>query len=662
MLLAAAVFVADSMFAAARLAPQERAADGFWRTRQDADGRWWAVSPQGRDSFLSGVDHATFIGHPCEKTRTRRYLETNRRKYGTREKWAEAAGKRLSEWGFNMLGVGCDSLLCGDGRAYTVYLNISRELTHGDAARAIRPNPHDNPCEGFPDVFDPAWEEACRRVARERCAPLKDDPALFGYFIDNELAWWGRAAEFDSADGLYLCMTNPPVGKADFLRVAAERYFSVAARAIREADPNHLVLGCRFAGLNGANRVVWEAAGRWCDVVTFNCYPWADLDRNVLCAGPYARDVRFCDAIAERAKWTKRPLMVTEWSFPAIDAGMPCLHGAGQRMRTQAERTRATELCLRSFLSTPSLVGHSYFMWVDEPALGISAALPEDSNYGLVSEGDEPYPLVKAFAPLQGDAAKWRRMPPPAERTPPPPSGDELASGAFAAEGYVGPTGVTFARNGDGYRLSNRVGFVLEGRVGGRRMMERVTLDGAEIGSYGAMLHHAAGGGLRWDDTTRVESAEWDADRGRLSVRATCGAAFALTHVFTLHPDKPLLLVECAELENTGARPLDVRSLYFRQYAPYAGEAQPPHTTHPDLWKAPRTAGWQAADGRFWGGETRARGVTVFLYYVENGVAHPDAAIAPPGGAFILPPGGKWRAPTGSVWMICRAQRATGAP
>lgn len=653
--------------------------NGFWCTRKDVAGRWWAVAPDGRETVLAGVDHVSFIGHPCEKTGVRRYLETNRRKYGTKEKWSAAAGKRLSDWGFSLLGAGCDPSLRGNGRAYTIHLDISRELTSGEAIRAIRPNPHDNPCEGFPDVFDPAWEETCRRVARERCAPIKSDSNLFGYFVDNELAWWGHAKGFDSVSGLFDCVAKLPPDraarkaldaflaerrkngiphaedKAEFLRLAAERYFSVATAAIRAADPNHLVLGCRFAGLTGANRIVWETAGKFCDVVTFNSYPWADIDSNVLFAGTSMRNSRFVDVVAERAAWTERPLMVTEWSFPAIDAGMPCMHGAGQRMRTQAERTRATELCLRTFLSVPSIVCYSYFMWVDEPALGISKALPEDSNYGLVSENDEPYPLVGAFERVHPDIVRLHRSPPPLERPLPPPSGDELAKGAFAAYGYVGPAGVEFVRNGDAYRLSNRVGFSLEGRIGGQRMFDSVTLHGKEIGSYGAMLHYADGKRLRWEDTSRTESVRWDAATGRLLVRASCGKAFAVTHAFTLHPDKPLVLAECVELANAGSKVLDVKAFYFRQFAPYAGEANPSCTDHPDLWKAPRSDGWLAADGRFWGGETRARGVTEFLYYMAADGAHPDAAIAPPGGRLVLPPGGVWHSPEGWIWMICRA-------
>jgi hypothetical protein len=35
---------------------------------------------------------------------------------------------------------------------------------------------------------------------------------------------------------------------------------------------------------------------------------------------------------------------MTEWSFPALDAGVPSIHGAGQRFRTQAERAKVTEI------------------------------------------------------------------------------------------------------------------------------------------------------------------------------------------------------------------------------------------------------------------------------------------------------------------------------
>ena len=155
--------------------------------------------------------------------------------------------------------------------------------------------------------------------------------------------------------------------KRGFLRLAAERYFSVASAAIRRHDPNHLVLGARFAGLGGADEVVWEVAGKHCDVVTFNIYPWADIDRNVVLMHRGRNARRVADAFAERHAVVKKPMLITEWSFPALDSGLPCTGGAGQRFRTQKERTAATELFAKTMLSMPFLIGYDYFMWVDEP-------------------------------------------------------------------------------------------------------------------------------------------------------------------------------------------------------------------------------------------------------------------------------------------------------
>ena len=72
-----------------------------------------------------------------------------------------------------------------------------------------------------------------------------------------------------------------------------------------------------------------------------------------------------------------------------MDSGLPCTCGAGQRFLTQRERTAATELCAKTFLSLPFLIGYDYFMWRDEPPEGLSDNFPEDTNYGLVDVNDE---------------------------------------------------------------------------------------------------------------------------------------------------------------------------------------------------------------------------------------------------------------------------------
>ena len=148
--------------------------------------------------------------------------------------------------------------------------------------------------------------------------------------------------------------TLPASVKLGFLRLAAERYFSATTAAIRRADPNHMVLGCRFAGgPSGIHPAVMVIAGKYCDIVSFNHYPWADLDQGIV-VDSRSNPVPVTNLYGAAHDRAKKPLLLTEWSFPALDAGMPCTHGAGQRFYTQSERVQASELYARTLLSLPS--------------------------------------------------------------------------------------------------------------------------------------------------------------------------------------------------------------------------------------------------------------------------------------------------------------------
>ena len=195
-------------------------------------------------------------------------------------------------------------------------------------------------------------------------------------------------------------MTNREV-KLGFVRLAAERYFSAATAAVRRCDPNHLILGIRFAGLNGAPDSVWEVAGKYCDVISVNDYPAADLTTGEIRTW---RKESFVGKWTDRQRLTGRPMFLSEWSFVATDAEPPCKHGPGQRFKTQAERARAAELLARTVLSMPFMIGYDFFMWVDDPPEGFSSANPEDGNYGLVSERGVPYPIADALKNVQRNA------------------------------------------------------------------------------------------------------------------------------------------------------------------------------------------------------------------------------------------------------------------
>ena len=712
---AVAVAKADQAFpvyAMENVVPEIRdAATGFFRVVQKPDGRWWTIDPLGRGVVLMGVDHVTFQGHWCEKLGYCPHGKKNEKKYTDHAEWESETLGRLKAWGFTMLGAGCDSNLKHRGLVHTEFLDIGSHLGSLGDDYDITPNER-RPCSAFPNVFHPDFEAFCQYRARQLCSPSRNDPWLFGYFIDNELAWWGRGASgtglfdavmkkgaahtakvalkqfvegrcdrkiagFNSVFGTQLTSFDevltlqalPGASEAQrelkkaFLSYVADRYFSVTSRAIREADPNHLVLGARFAGTGGADPAVWEVSGKYCDVVTFNCYPMADLDEGRVYTH-FGLSGELATAHFEKYyNYVKRPMLITEWSFPALDAGLPSVHGAGQRFRTQSERTAATSLFARTMLSLPFLLGYDYFMWVDEPALGISTPFPEDSNYGLINEDGVPYQqLTEMFAELQRGAGTWRSKPAPQPRAQPKagPKPDALAV-ARKAVSAGGNAKAVFVREGDAFRAGNgRI--ELSGQVGAGNLVRRVTLDGAEkpFGRYNALLQTLnAGGQNRWTDSQAVKAFDGRVMDGIAIVDVTGATAlgqegFEVTHRLLLPPGTPWFLSEVLSVKNTGTVPLRLKGLFFRLYSDFKDV---PQALPPNLWGMPVADCWlDEADGRFLGAvASKASDIRINFWLDGPHVGpHPDArleidetAVAP--GAVYMP--------SEPVYVLCVAGR-----
>ena len=402
---------------------------GFFRLDVLPDGRDTLRDGDGSPFFMRGVDHVQYKGHWCAALKKFPHREWNQTHYSSEEAWRIETIDRLKAWGFNTLTGVPDEVLLHRGLAHVELLFFGKRVCRQDwklDPEAIMPG--HSPCKYFPNVFSDVFVSQCDAWAKKRCGKLKDDTTLVGYFLDNELAWWGNAAVKDRAThtgGMYdLVASLPPEHsarkaleafktgrpadeplaetKTRFLEFVAERFFSTCVMAIRRYDPNHLILGCRFAGFGGASRIVWEVAARWCDVLSVNCYPYVNFETGAIVDRRNGEPIR--EVFDRYHGWTKRPLLVTEWSIIGLDSGLPCSHGAGQRVKTQAQRAKAAEACARFFMSHPHVVGYDWFMWVDEPALGITAN-GEDANYGLITEHSEPYrELVEMFTHLHGEA------------------------------------------------------------------------------------------------------------------------------------------------------------------------------------------------------------------------------------------------------------------
>ncbi|MCX7008002.1 MAG: hypothetical protein NTY53_12275 [Kiritimatiellaeota bacterium] len=397
-------------------------ATGFFHAEKSR-GRWWLIDPNGHGFYWVGADHASYHGHWCEKLGYAPYGRVAQQKYGSETNWAAETLRRMQAWGFNTLAAGNSPALRHQGLPHIEFLSLGSSFAGRDDICPL------TTWTGFPNVFSPDWARHCDLVARRACAPNAKDPWLLGYFFDNELEWLGKTwkpdglfpevwkkpadhtgkqawiallqkettiakfnAEFGTtfADFAALAADVKPrpahgeLGEAlaqTWARLVAEKYFSVCAAAIRRHDPNHMLFGCRFAG---SAPDVWDIAGKYCDVVTVNIYPFIDVERGV----PEKEFTKVRD-------WQQK---VTEWSFPALDAGLPSRHGAGMRVDTQEQRAKCFAHYQDFLFRLPYVVGSSYFMWLDEPALGISSTFPEDSNYGLINGNDEPYPLITAAA------------------------------------------------------------------------------------------------------------------------------------------------------------------------------------------------------------------------------------------------------------------------
>jgi hypothetical protein len=441
------------------LLDSKASATNFFRAGE-FDGAWWLIDPDGGRFLSKGVDTVRFDQDHIQTTARIPYAEACERKYGGQAKWRTAAAQRLLSYGFNTLGAWSDAAVAhaiptdaatGERRparlAAAPIIDLGAEFCGWQQAT--------EPGAVFPDVFHRDFETHVRGRANELCAPWREDPAVLGWFIDNELRWgsdwrgsdelltlflnlsaasagrqaalrllhdrydsfaafdavWRTAArDWDDFAGLRpvvapyqrqpIYLRDEAQRRADvddprraafvadcvaFVAQVAERYFAITTAAIRTADPNHMVLGCRFAYV--PERSVIEVAGRHVDVISFNCY-----DRDAL--GPIT-------AYAA----TGRPCLIGEFSFRADDSGLPNTNGAAPRVATQAERAEGFVSYATSALRQPNVVGFHWFEHADQPREGRFDG--ENSNYGTVTIDDEVYAeLTRAMTALNAEAER----------------------------------------------------------------------------------------------------------------------------------------------------------------------------------------------------------------------------------------------------------------
>eukprot|EP00937_MAST-01D_sp_MAST-1D-sp2_P001821 g1821.t1 len=245
-----------------------------------------------------------------------------------------------------------------------------------------------------------AWRFLQQRYA-DAPAPANGSAltALNAAWRTNASSWasLGSAAPFPSP-----ATAARAADESAFLAVAAERYHATVAAAIRRHDPNHLLLAYRLNGRFGddpADRPAREvllpvarAAAMHADVLDYHSYS---------AAAPAAELLALHEAGGTGGM--RRPVMVSEFGFRAMDSGLPNSVGAGPLVRTQAERASAFRSYITALAALPYVVGWHVFAWVDEPAGGNEWG--EDSNYGIVRSDDSAYaPMVSMLEEVNAAA------------------------------------------------------------------------------------------------------------------------------------------------------------------------------------------------------------------------------------------------------------------
>jgi hypothetical protein len=324
------------------------------------------------------------------------------RKYGPdwQQRFAEKAQRRLRSWGMNTIGNWSEPAVYRLRKTpYVLAFSIPARPLEGSQGYWGK----------FPDPFDPELPHALRKQGAALKAQGAGDPWCLGYFLGNELSWGTDTSlalatlasgadqpakkvfvaelrkQYSSIERLNAVWSTrhaswqalresrtPPDAKkaqADltaFSTRIAEQFFHCGREAVRELDPQGLCLGCRFAWCND---LAIRAAGKYCDVISFNRYQRSVADFR-LPAG------------------VNRPVLIGEFHFGALDRGL--FHPGLVQTANQEERARTYEEYVRGASQNPWLVGTHWFQYGDQATTGRGDG--ENYQIGLVDVCDTPYP------------------------------------------------------------------------------------------------------------------------------------------------------------------------------------------------------------------------------------------------------------------------------
>lgn len=318
------------------------------------------------------------------------------------EAWRDMIGGQLRKYGMNTLGNWSDERLLG-----TIGIPYVTSLPEF-------PSTSQNIFRDFPDVFSDEYKEQAKRCAKA-LEPKKSDSLMIGYFLRNEPAWafvdhlvlgdevlynpantackerllsflkerYGNIGELnrswacrlDSFEDLRRSQREvsrwsktAERDMKEFSRLMLKAYVEIPVAECRKTDPNHMILGMRWAWISDPDIVTgWENF----DVFSINCYATDPTEaiQNVVAQG------------------VDLPVLLGEFHFGALDAGLPATGLEG--VASQKDRGIACRYYAESVAAHPNGVGCHYFQCYDQFVLGRFDG--ENYNIGLFDICSMPY-------------------------------------------------------------------------------------------------------------------------------------------------------------------------------------------------------------------------------------------------------------------------------
>ena len=367
-------------------------ATGYFYTEK-YNNRWVLVDPEGYLHIESAV-----VGIRQGKGETNKTYFS--KKFKDEQDWINTTIEQLASYGFNGAGTWSDdkaiqlynqksqarkfsycpmlNLMAGYGRSLKVTKQLSGNI-------------------GYPNqcilAFDPGFEAYCEQEIPKMIASYKDDSNVIGYFSDNELPisknnlegylklpendFGRKAAEKWMKDKGITAKQITDELRAEFAGYVADRYYAIVNRALKKHDPHHLYLGSRLHGSAKFIKEVVQAAGRHCDIVSFNYYGFWTIRKT---------DMQNWDV------WANKPFIITEFYTKAEDSGLTNVTGAGWKVRTQKDRGIHYENFIINLLESSNCVGWSWFRYQDNDptAKGVDPS-NLNANKGCVDNCYEPY-------------------------------------------------------------------------------------------------------------------------------------------------------------------------------------------------------------------------------------------------------------------------------